>query len=158
MSTGEADFDRLDSSKDSIQVLRNDTTFFQEITTRRVGESRGEGSVRPYVGVDFPMYPDWTHVRLSIATSAKEFDRHFWVGFSILQLPFGVHMEATPIDFHAGVFFSRRDVLTNRGECESSGFTTCRVKVRMLVDGFGVMATVDGGSVIAVLTKAFGLS
>jgi hypothetical protein len=151
----EANYDTISEKRDSIQVLRGDTTFFGAITSRSETRAKLGAAIRPYIGVDFPVLPGFRWLRWSIATSVKELNTFFWMGFSVLQLRFREHMEATGIDLHFGVFASRVQRL-RRGANECGANNDICTKPELKFDRIGLMATFDASSLASAIASALG--
>lgn len=73
---------------------------------------------RPIMGVDFAPWPEWDRVRMAVATGARDFDRQFFFGFSVLQaFVFGQPSEGATVDVHAGIQLTRRDIAITGPQC-----------------------------------------
>lgn len=104
----------------------------------------GESVFRPVIGVDFPLWPTFRFVRMGVGASAREIDRHFYFGFSLLQsLVFGPGQEGSAVDVHAGIQLSRRDIGHQGAVCGPAAFCTRR---ELRFSGLVLLVTIDGAS------------
>lgn len=108
-------------------------------------KERPGGSVfRPVIGVDFPLWPSWRQVRLGVGASAREIDRYFYFGLSLLQgLVFGPGQEGSAVDVHMGMQLSRRDIGRTGTFCAPATLCTER---ELRFSGLTFMVTIDGAS------------
>ncbi|MEK9500810.1 hypothetical protein WI372_07465 [Gemmatimonadota bacterium DH-20] len=108
-------------------------------------KERAGGSVfRPVIGVDFALWPSWRQVRVGVGASAREIDRHFYFGLSVLQgLVFGPGQEGSAVDVHMGLQLSRRDIGRTGASCAPATFCTER---DLRFSGLTFMVTIDGAS------------
>ena len=110
------------------------------------------GIFRPVIGVDFPIWPSWRRIRVAAGAGAREIDRTFYFGVSLLQgLLFGPSQEASAVDLHLGVQLSRRNVGIADPACGPSGLCTRR---DLRFSGFTALVTVDGASAFRGLAGA----
>lgn len=110
------------------------------------------GVFRPIVGVDFALWPSWRRIRMGVAASAREIDRHFYVGLSALQaLVLGPGQEGSAVDVHVGLQLSRRDIGVSGAAC--APVTVC-TRRDLRLSGLTFMVTVDGASAFRGLAGA----
>jgi hypothetical protein len=124
------------------------------------GEDKTDFRFEPMVGVDLPLLglnaPFAQHLRFSVAVAPSAPRTRVFTGLSILQLALGLPQESTLLDTHVGVHFSSVESHHLREICvEEAGALRCRVGLDTSTawgwDGFSLMATLDGSSLLSTI-------
>ncbi|HEX2094618.1 MAG TPA: hypothetical protein VHG28_19595 [Longimicrobiaceae bacterium] len=155
-------YSRLDTTETRFRVTRtvrpDSVVAVDSVVITRTTELEPRGTLAPVVGVEFPIWPALTPVRLSVAASITEPTRDWFAGISILQLVgMGLAREALGIDLHGVVQVSRRRVLVDPSECRAQGTeAACEQDTRTRPVGVGLMLAVDGITVLGNLLAIFG--
>ncbi len=121
-------------------------TRFMEIEGEppRLEQVEARAAFRPVMGVDFAPWPEWDRLRLAVGTGARDFDKQFFFGFSMLQaFVFGQPSEGSTVDLHAGIQLTRREIGLAGSQCE--GVPVCKTS-DLRFSGLAVFIGVDGAS------------
>lgn len=126
------------SGADSIEV-----SYDSSVTvSRSIDTTRAQARFAPVAGVNWPISLKWRNLRLFTAADLGDPTHDWFLGASIIQLPFvaGWQHESVPIDVQVVVEWNRRDILRNPDEC-SKNFATCNVVTHTRFYGGGLLVS-----------------
>jgi len=139
------------SGADSIEVSYDSSVA----VSHSIDTTRAQARFAPVAGVNWPVALKWRNLRLFTAADLADPTHDWYLGASILQLPFlgGWQHESVPIDVQVVLEFNRRDILKNPDEC-SKNVAACDVVTHTRLYGGGLLVAYNVESALNTLVAA----